>query len=212
MDELDLLKKDWQKETRPEERQLSSKELYPMLLKKSSSIVKTLFFISVAELIFWVIINSLPYFSSEEYHEELTNMYGNGAILLGITIFSYAIILLFVYLLFRAYKSISVTDNVKKLMKSILKTRKVIKYYVLYNLLMAFFAMCFGLYESIYDNPKISDQFAHFSDKQMFIAALIMISATAMFVGVIWLFYRLIYGILLKRLNKNYAELKKLEV
>ena len=27
-----------------------------------------------------------------------------------------------------------------------------------------------------------------------------------------WLFYRLLYGILLKRLNENYRELKKLEV
>jgi len=30
--------------------------------------------------------------------------------------------------------------------------------------------------------------------------------------GIIWLFYRLLYGILLKRLKKNYIELKKLEM
>ncbi len=213
MDELDILKKDWQNtKPRPEEKQLTGRDIYPMLHKKSSSIVKTLFYISIAELIFWVLLNSYPYFSSEEYRAELSNMYGNGTILIGITVFSYAIILIFVYLLFRAYKTISITDNVKKLMKSILKTRKVIKYYVIYNLVMAFMAMSFGLYKTSTADPVFSAQFSKFSDKQMFISMLIMIMATGLFIGIIWVFYRLIYGILLRRLNKNYTELKKLEV
>jgi len=212
MDELELLKKDWQKKARSEERQLSSKELHPMLFKKSSSLVKTLFYISIAELIFWVILNSTPYVSSEEYRAELTHMYGSDTILNCITIFSYAVILIFVYLLYRSYKSISVTDTVKNLMKSILRTRKVIKYYVIYNLVVAFLAMCFALYETVYENPEVSAKFDHFTDKQKFISAIIMVLGTVIFVGIIWVFYRLIYGILLRRLNRNYKELKKLEV
>ena len=39
---------------------------------------------------------------------------------------------------------------------------------------------------------------------------------TLVFIGIfslfVWLFYRLIYGILLKRLYHNYEELKKLEI
>ena len=31
-------------------------------------------------------------------------------------------------------------------------------------------------------------------------------------IGVIWLFYKLLYGILLKRLNRNYKELEKLDL
>lgn len=213
MDELDILKRDWQS-TKPrlEEQQLKSSDIYPMLHKKSSSIVKTLFYISIAELIFWVLLNSFPYFSSDEYRAQLSNMYGNNSILIAITVFSYAIILIFVYLLYKAYRTISVTDNVKKLMKSILKTRKVIKYYVIYNLVMAFMAMCLGLYNTSTADPVIAAQFSEFSDKQMFISMLIMILATGVFIGLIWVFYRLIYGILLRRLNKNYTELKKLEV
>ena len=41
MDELDLLKKDWNKETK--DSRLTAKEIYPMLLKKSSSILKLCF-------------------------------------------------------------------------------------------------------------------------------------------------------------------------
>jgi uncharacterized membrane protein len=211
MDELDILKKDWQK-VDPNQKTVSSKEIYPMLLKKSSSIVKTLFFISIAELIFWILINSIPYFSSAEYREKLKAVYGDGNLMTIITIFSYAIILLFVYLLFKSHKEISVTDNAKKLMESILKTRKVIKWYVIYNLVMAFLSLTVGLYFAVTHNPELSDQIAHFNNKQMFAFTAFMVVFIAVFIFVIWLFYRLIYGILLRRLNKNYKELKKLEV
>ncbi|WP_460219486.1 hypothetical protein [Psychroserpens sp. MEBiC05023] len=212
MDELDLLKKDWQSGVPKDEVRLSSKEIYPMMHKKSSSIVKTLFYISLGELAFWILINTYPYFASAEYRAELEAMYGNGAVLLGLTIFTYSIILIFVYLLYRSYKSISVTDNAKTLMENILRTRKIIKYYVIYNLVALFLSMSYGLYYMVYKNPEISQQFAEFSSKQMFIATMTMIIATLVLLIVFWLFYRIIYGILLKRLNRNYKELKKLEV
>jgi len=212
MDELDRLKQDWQNNPHQKEKKFSSSDIYPMLHKRSSSIVKTLFYISIAELIFWVVLNTIPYVSSEKYRAELEMMYNGSYGMLIFTIFSYAIILLFVYLLFKGYKAISVTDSVKTLMKNILKTRKVIKYYVLYNLVMAFLVMSYGMYETTNNDPVISAKFSEFSDKQMFVSMLFMIFATALFIAVIWVFYKLIYGILLKRLNRNYKELKKLEV
>lgn len=48
MDELELLKKDWQKRERMHPK-LSYDEIYSMLWKKSSSIVKWIFIISVIE-------------------------------------------------------------------------------------------------------------------------------------------------------------------
>lgn len=212
MDELDLLKKDWQKGPVKGESLLSGNEIYPMMHKKSSSIVKTLFFISVAELIFWILVNSIPYFTSEQYMADMEAMYGSTTLLWIITIFTYAVIITFVILLYKSYKSISVTDSAKKLMESILRTRKIVRYYVIYNLTMAFLSMVFGLYYTIYENPEVSAQFAEFTDKQMMVALAIMVVGTLMFVFVFWVFYRIIYGILLKRLNRNYKELKKLEV
>mgnify|MGYP000881494445 FL=1 len=131
MDELELLKKDWQKSDNTFEKK-SSSDLYAMLHKKSSSIVKTLFYISIAELAFWILINTIPMFSSDGYKQQLQDMYKDN-LFIGITIFTYAVILLFVYLLYKSYKNISVTDSARKLMKNILKTRKVIRYYVIYN-------------------------------------------------------------------------------
>ena len=184
MDELDLLKKDWQKGPVQGESVLSSKDIYPMMHKKSSSIVKTLFYISVAELVFWILVNSIPYFSSAEYRADLEAMYGNSGVLLGVTIFTYVVILTFIYLLYKSYKSISVTDSAKQLMESILRTRKIVRYYVIYNLVMAFLSMVFGLYYTIYENPEVSAEFAEFTDKQMMVALAIMVLGTLVFVFV----------------------------
>lgn len=211
MDELELLKKDWQKEDSKYPK-LSVKEIYSLLQKKSSSLVKWLFYISIAELIFWILVNSIPYFTSEEYKTRLDEIYNNEILFTGLTVFTYAIILLFIYLLYKSYISISATDNAKKLMESILRTRKIVKYYVIYNLIMVFISFSIGMYYAINHNKEISDKLEHFSTNQMIVFILFTILFFGIFLLLVWLFYRLIYGILLGRLNKNYKELKKLEV
>lgn len=211
MDELELLKKDWEKKD-PAHKKLSAEDLYPILHKKSSSIVKTLFYISVGELIFWILVNTIPYFTSDSYQDRLNSIYTNEYVFTGLTIISYIVILLFVYLLFKAHKSISVTDSAKKLMENILKTRKVIKYYVIYNLVMAFASMVIGIYIGIFHDPEVSAKIANFSNKQLLFTYTFIVFVTAVFVLIIWLFYKLLYGLLLRRLNRNYKELKKLEV
>ncbi|OEK07549.1 hypothetical protein A8C32_17280 [Flavivirga aquatica] len=209
MDELDLLKKDWNKQT--EHKTLSVKDIYPMLHKKSSSIVKMLFYISIAELIFWILISTIPYYTSDEFRTKLDKVYTNDYILNGLNIFSFSIIAVFIYLLYKSYKSISVTDSAKKLMESILKTRKIIKYYVLYNLIMVGLSLIIGLYYGLSNDPKISN-IANLNTAKIFIISIVVIVFIAIVILLIWLFYRLLYGLLLKRLNRNYNELKKLEV
>ena len=210
MDELELLRKDWNK-SHDHHKKLSGKEIYPMLHKKSSSTVKILFYISIAELVLWVAINTIPYLVSTEYREKLNEIYGDGVLMIWLTIISYAIILLFIYLLFKSYKSISVTDNAKKLMESILRTRKIVKYYVLYNLVVAGISLVVGFYQSLHNDPVISEEIKDFSDKQMLVAYAVMTIFSALFILIIWLFYKLIYGLLLKRLNRNYKELGRLK-
>ncbi len=72
MDELELLKKDWQnkEEHLPK---LSYDEIYKMIWKKSSSIVKWIFYISLIEFIFWAGINII--FSDPESMQDLKAMH-----------------------------------------------------------------------------------------------------------------------------------------
>lgn len=211
MDGLELLKKDWKK-NEPRFEQVSVKDIYAMLHKKSSSTVKTLLYVSIAELVLWILISLIPLFSSSSYNEQINLVYKNETVFYIANVISYGIIILFVYLLYKAYKDISVTDTVKGLMQRILKTRKIIQYYVIYNLTMAFIAMTLGSYLGIVNNPEIYEQFNGFNQAQIIISISIIIVFTLIFVLLVWVFYKILYGILIRRLLKNYKELKKLEV
>lgn len=211
MDELDLLKKDWNKEP-SNTNKVSVKDIYAMLHKKSSSIVKTLFYISIAELVFWIFINTIPYFTTDTYQEKLDALFPNDYMFIAITVFSYAVIFIFIYFLYKAYKSISVTDNAKKLMNSILKTRKIIKYYVLYNLSIMGISLIFGFYFTIHHDTKTIESIAALGENGTLIFTGVVLLFSLIFLIIFWLFYKLIYGILLKRLNRNYKELKQLEI
>jgi len=61
MKELDLLKKDWQKSGNSFE-QISEGEIYKMLHKKSSSVVKWILIVSILE---FVILNGIGYILPE---------------------------------------------------------------------------------------------------------------------------------------------------
>lgn len=210
MDELELLKKDWNKQS--EHKKLSVSDIYPMLHKKSSSIVKTLFYISIAELVFWILVTSIPYVCSDSYKARLDAVYGSEHFFTIMTILSFGIIILFIYLLFKSYRTISITDNTKKLMENIIKTRRVIKYYVLYNLIIGGISLLIGFYYALHNDPEIAKNMASFGSTERTVIYLIFLGIAIIFILVIWLFYKLIYGLLLKRLNKNYKELQKLEV
>ena len=126
---------------------------------------------------------------------------------------TFPVIAVFVYFFYKNYKNITATDSVRKLIKSILKTRRTVKYYVLFNLVVAGIFSCVGLYIGYVNTEGGAEQFnanAHFAEYATLGIVIVLVTAgiIAFFYGV----YYLLYGILLKRLNKNYKELKKLEV
>ena len=68
MKELDLLKKDWKKNADSFE-QVSESEIYKMIHRKSSSIVKWIFIISIIEFLFWTGV--YIYQNDAEHHQFL---------------------------------------------------------------------------------------------------------------------------------------------
>lgn len=216
-DELELLKQDWQKKGNDFPK-LSHDEIYRMLWRRSSSIVKWIFYISIIELAFWILLSVSPFFW-ESYQKQFDELYANDNqnFFVVSTIFSFSIILLFVYFLYKAYRAISIVDNVKKLMESILRTRRIVRYYVIYNLLMAVAISIYYLNYFFTKDEKtmlLLETIKEEGSEVRFwlMTALLFLAAVGFMVGFIWLFYRLVYGILLKRLHKNYKELKRLEV
>lgn len=213
VDELELLKKDWQKRE-ADLPKLSYDEIYKMTWKKSSSIVKWIFYISLIELVFWAAINII--FSDSETMEELKALHIHKVIMV-LNIINYGIILYFIYKFYINYRKISFTDSSRKLMKAILKVKRTVTQYVWFNLIIFTTYLIINMYGVLLYAPegqKIVQAASEDGNSFSFWAMVITISVlfTAIVLLLIWLFYKLLYGILLKRLRENYNELKKLEV
>jgi len=211
-DELDLLKKDWksQEGSLPK---MSYDDIYAMIHKKSSSIVKWILIICIAELIFWSFLNLLVPESALKIYEEF-----NIKTFLNITQYlHYGVVLFFIYLFYKNYKSISVVENTNMLMRKIIKTRKTVNYYVYYNILLYIILTVVVNIIMFSDTETLLKVMspANLDIKNVtFINVLLIVQTISVLVviGLLWLYYKLIYGILLKRLNKNYEELETLNI
>ena len=213
VDELELLKRDWQKRE-ADLPKLSYDQIYGMTWKKSSSIVKWIFYISIIEFVFWAGINIV--FTDPETMEELKALHIHKIIMV-LNVVNYAIILYFIYKFYTNYKKISFTDSSRKLMKTILKVKRTVTQYVWFNLIIFTTYLIINMYGVLLYAPegqKIVQAASEDGNSFSFWAMIITISVlfTAVVLLLIWLFYKLLYGILLKRLRENYNELKKLEV
>ncbi len=215
MEELDLLKKNWNKTNIFE--QISESDIYKMLLKKSSSIVKWIFIVSLLELGSGLLIGlSLSFTKYDNESSNLLKKMGIYNYYIITTIILYVVILFFIYRFYQMYKTITVTDNVKKLIQTIIKTRKVVKQYIVFNLSFSavFFVIILGysLQLTYIDYAVKHNLNPEIPIKACLIGIVFIIIVAATFTFFFWLFYKLLYGILLKKLSRNYEELKKIDL
>ena len=201
MKELDLLKKDWQRSDNSFD-QVSENEIYKMIHKKSTSIVKWIFIISIVE---FVVLNSLSFFLNDDTVNKTGTIY---TIIDILDYSSYGVALFFMYLFYKNYRSISVTSNTKKLMECILKTRKTVRYYIGYILFLVFSASIMILFSEILIEYETRKE----TGLAIFLTSILMLVVILVCVGFVWLFYQIIYGLLLKKLSRNYTELKKIDL
>jgi len=212
MDELKRLKKDWKENLKFPK--LSKDEIYKLLHKKSSSIVKRIFVFSLIEFGFWTL---LSFVIKDNEAQQRFDQYEMEHITLPLMVIGYVFLFCFFIMFYKNYKSISTTASSKGLMEQILKTRKTVKYYVIFNLLFLYVSIGIAMFIELNNNPDVTLRTAEFTasgDYYIFYGImlvstlLIMALLTAILLG----FYYLIYGILLKKLKKNYKELKKIEL
>tara|TARA_R110000850_G_scaffold6374_1_gene24958 strand:- start:348 stop:989 length:642 start_codon:yes stop_codon:yes gene_type:complete len=213
MDELELLKKDWKKETNKFPK-LSYDDIYKMILKKSSSIVKWIFILSLLEFIFW---SALSFALKDNESIKKFNNYDADYAIIPLTIISYLVLGYFFFVFYKNYKSISVTDSAKSLMEKILKTRRTVKHYVAFNLIFSIVAVVIALFIEFEQDQDlinlVNTAAANGKSLQFYTTFTItVITVLVITILVLLLFYWLIYGLLLRRLNKNYTELKKLDL
>ncbi len=211
MDELDKLKKEWQSRELDLPK-MSYNDIYKMLLKKSSSIVKWIFIISLGELVFWLSL----YFVIPDDNMKLMHDMGIGPFMYYTNIIHFIVFGTFIIFFYKNYRAIQVTDNTKKLMSNILKTRRTVRYFVIYNVGMFVLSSIF-IDSFFYSNSNKLYKVMDFASKgvpqenfaNVFIITQVLVGVAV--IGLLILFYWLIYGILLKRLKSNYKELQKMD-
>jgi hypothetical protein len=212
MDELELLKKDWKKQDASYPK-LSYNEIYKLIHKKSSSIVKWILIICIVELLFWSALNLLI----PEKYLEIYDKFNLRTFLYVTQAIHYSIVFIFIYLFYKNYKAISVIETTNKLMQKIIKTRKTVNYYVYYNIALYFLlsvvvnAIMFSHPETMIEALDPNNEIKMSGDKFLTIMLISQIVAFIVVIGLLLVYYRIIYGILLKRLSKNYKELETLE-
>ena len=212
MDELKRLKKDWKENLKFPK--LSKDEIYNLLHKKSSSIVKRIFVFSLIEFGFWTL---LSFVIKDNEAQQRFDQYEMDHITLPLMVIGYAFLIYFFFMFYKNYKSISTTASSKGLMEQILKTRKTVKHYVIFNLLFLYISIVIGLFIELNNNPDVALRTAEFTASgDYYIFYGIMLATTllmmALLTAILLGFYYLIYGILLKKLKNNYKELKKIEL
>lgn len=209
MKELDLLKKDWKKNS-DSFQQISETEIYKMIHKKSSSIVKWILIISILEISFWTFSNL--FLNTDDLLQKINHPEIVTA-LEFLTYFNYVVVLIFVFIFYKNYKTISTIVATKSLMSAILRTRKTVQYYVWYNLGMIVVTAILSFFIAFVYNPDMAflrEKLA-VDGKAMLVTVGILILVILGFFGLFWCFYRLLYGTLLRRLYANYKELKKID-
>jgi hypothetical protein len=212
MEELDLLKKDWKK-SEGNFPKVSEKEIYAMLHRRSSSIVKWILIISILEFALWM---GLSFLLKDTRNAKMIDSYGVEYITIPMTVISYGIILYFFIRFYINYRKITTTDSVKTLMSSILNTRKTVSTYIFVNIAYIIICSVVALI-IVFNNDANFINLLHKSEANGEVALfyLLYIGLALVFIGIfiliIWLFYKLIYGLLLKRLRRNYDELKKID-
>ena len=133
-----------------------------------------------------------------------------------LTYVNYIVVIGFVYRFYKNYTKISTITSTKQLMNDILKTRKTVRNYVWYNLSMIFICTILGFVLAFIYNPDMSvikEKMAHDESNMILIKMILILTLTlVVLIGIFWLFYRLLYGILLRKLKRNYTELKKIDL
>jgi hypothetical protein len=216
--DLDSFKKTWQEQ--PVQEKYDNTEILQMLNKKSRNYVKYIFWISVVELLFFSGIGLFYIIKGDESNSFLKLLERLGAqktpeiisnfdtIYFAIKILSLLVTAYFVYKFYQNYHKIKIEENLKGLITRIIKFKKTVNAFILISIaillifIITFTAFIFYALNSQNIEPKGSDL--------MIVIAIIIVS-TVLCVLLIWLYYKLVYGIIIRKLDRNLKQLKEID-
>ncbi|HFK5572563.1 hypothetical protein HZP84_10165 [Elizabethkingia anophelis] len=196
MDELELLKKDWNKDS-GDFKIYSAKEIFGMLKRKSISFSTSLLLLGITEIALWLVFDVI---------------YG-----LGYRLVRYTLFFCFTGLLWYTFYRIKNTINSKDLMKSILMLRRIVVIYVIavfstliIECILNFDIMTNQFYTGWQEGRHGKYQVGNLLQPtlKIYILFSVILLSILLFISLI---YKNFYGNILHKLRANYKELTKLE-
>ena len=187
--------------------QVESEKLQKLMNQKSKSLAFWILGISIIE---FILANTPLLFMDMESTNEYYRVTGMEQFMNVVNIITYSISGIFILLFYLNYKKIDINQSVKDLMRSIVNTRKVVKYYIYYNL--GGISIVYSIFlVKIFSNKENFINFTQADPNQvdaMYLPSLItMIVLLAFVVGLVALFYHFTYGYILRKFMRNYKEL-----
>ena len=216
--DLDSFKETWQQQ--PVLPKYDTSEIESMLNKSSRNYVKYILWISLVEFILILganlyytflgedttdlmsVLGKLGIDNSDQFQTTLTQLY------LALKMVSLALTGIFVYLFYQNYRKINIEANLKKLILQIIKFKKTVQLFIVANIALV---ILFTLVLGIFTFSVLAQQNIELTNPTLigFIAGLVLTMGIS--VVLIWIYYRLVYGFILRRLGKNLEQLQNID-
>lgn len=216
--DIDSLKKTWQDQEIADGYDQS--EIESMLNRKSRNYVKYILWISIAEFVIFGFINFLALFSAD-FHTDFTSIldklqirdqseveFSLDRIYYWMKILSLIITGVFVWVFYRNYRKINVESNLKKFITHIISFKKTVNLFIFSNIfLLVLFIGSFASFLAI----TIRKQNIHIDNPTFWGLITGVVFSLLICIILILLYYKLAYGILLRRLSKNLTQLEQID-
>lgn len=213
---IDQLKKSWQEQQ--VSREYESTDIESMLNRSSRNYVKYIFQISLAEFLFFFFVNVYYFFSGNDVADAVAIIKKLGVmprdadektlvnIYLLLKVTSIILTAYFVVQFYLKYRKIDIESSLKTFILQIIDFKKTVKNFIFANIILLIGSISslalFTLY--LLNSHNISLKKPEVLAYGLGLGISLLIG-----VGIIWLYYRLVYGILLRRLNYNLEQLQQ---
>lgn len=216
--DLDSFKKTWQEQ--PVQPKYDNNEILHMLNRKSRNYVKYIFWISVVEFLFFSVLGLFYLFPEEESDsfrkmlerlgaEEAPEVENNfGHVYLAIKILSLLITAYFVLKFYQNYRKIKIEENLKGLITRIIKFKTTVNAFILISIVLL---VVFTFVLTAFIFYTLDSQNIQPTGSNLTIIIVGIVVSTLLAISMIWFYYRLVYGTIIRKLDRNLKQLKEID-
>lgn len=215
---LDQYKKTWQEQ--PIEQKYSNAEILKMLNKKSTNYIKYIVWISIFEFSFFLALTIYYLFNDEDVSNYLLMLEKLGIknspqilsnfehLYFAMKVLSLIVTGVFVVKFVLNFKRIKVESNLKKFILQIVKFKNTVNIFIITNILLLVVFTAILSYFVFHTLQAQNIDLPRDTSIGLLVGLLL---TTLLSVLLIWCYYRIVYGIIMKRLGTHLKQLKEIE-